>query len=136
MLAAVVLALPAGAAAKGGGSLKQGGQVNGVAAQQCAQERSDLGKRTFRKKYGAKHRNADLHQATPRTGRLGAARSQRRLPAGAGTDRALDFLDLYGEDATDSLESALSECVAEAVDELLHPGDYGDDEPEDEIDEE
>jgi hypothetical protein len=47
--AAALLALPAGAAAS------QGGQVNSLTAQQCNQERADIGKRAFRKRYGAKH---------------------------------------------------------------------------------
>jgi hypothetical protein len=135
MLAAILLALPAGAAAKGSGSIKQGGQVNGVAAQQCAQERSDLGKRAFRKKYGAKHAMRTCvkrHRAQVASVLPTASDACQQELAQTGP---LDFLDLYGEDATDSLESALSECVAEAVDELLHPEDYGDDEIEDESDE-
>jgi len=126
---ALLLALPAGAAAK------QGGSVNGLAAQQCAQERSDLGKRGFRKKYGARRtmRNC-VRRTRGKVGSLVGPASDRCQQELAQTG-PLGFLDLYGEDATDSLENALSECVAEAVDELLHPEDYGDDEIEDESDE-
>src|ERR1700754_4627397 len=49
MIAAILLALPAVAVAK------QGGPVTSVAAQQCAQERVDFGKKAFHKRYGAKH---------------------------------------------------------------------------------
>src|SRR5439155_23276360 len=49
MIAAALIALPAGAAAK-----QQGGQVEGLAAQQCAQEKADIGKKAFRKRYGVK----------------------------------------------------------------------------------
>ena len=47
--AAALLALPAGAAAS------QGGQVTSLTAQQCAQEKADIGKRAFHKRYGPRH---------------------------------------------------------------------------------
>jgi hypothetical protein len=49
ILAAAALALPGSAAAA------QGGQVSSLTAQQCVQERADMGKRAFRKRYGQKH---------------------------------------------------------------------------------
>jgi hypothetical protein len=125
MLAAVLLALPASATAAGGG------KVTGIAAQQCAQERSQLGKKAFRKKYGAKH-----------TMRTCAKRTRPQVAAAVGTasddcaaelagDGATDFIDLYGEDETDTLGNAMDECVAESVDEILHPEDYVDGEETD-----
>jgi hypothetical protein len=119
--AVALLALPAGAAAS------QGGQVNSLAAQQCAQEKADIGKRAFRKKYGAKHAM-----------RICAKRTRPQVAAAlavAGSDcqneldqnGAAEFIDDYGEDATDTVEAAMAECLAEDVDEILNPDDYVDD---------
>jgi hypothetical protein len=119
--AAALLALPAGAAAT------QGDQVSSLAAQQCAQEKADIGKKAFRKRYGAKH-----------TMRACAKRTKGQVAAALGTansdcqdelaqDGAADFIDYYGEDATDTLENAMAECVAEDADQILNPEDYVDD---------
>jgi hypothetical protein len=119
--AAALLALPAGAAAS------QGGQVNGLAAQQCNQEKSELGKRAFRKKYGAKR---TMHSCAKRT------RSQVATAldtAGSNCQAELselgadDFIDEYVDDPAD-LSGALEECEAEEVDQILNPDDYVDDE--------
>jgi hypothetical protein len=40
---------------------------------------------------------------------------------------AAEFIDDYGEDATDTVEAAMAECLAEDVDEILNPDDYVDD---------
>lgn len=37
------------------------------------------------------------------------------------------FIEDYGEDATDTLDNAMAECVAEDTDEILNPEDYVDD---------
>jgi hypothetical protein len=119
--AAALLALPAGAAAS------QGGQVNDLTAQQCSREKADLGKRAFRKRYGAKH-----------TMRSCAKRTKSEVSAALNTANAdcqaeltqnglADFIDEYGEDATDTLDDAMAECVAEDADEILNPEDYVDD---------
>ncbi len=119
--AAALLALPAGAAAS------QGGQVASLTAQQCNQERTDIGKKAFRKRYGAKHtmRNCAKKTRPQVAAALDTANSdcqdelaQSGLP---------EFVDDYGEDATDSLENAMAECIAEDVDETLNPEDYVDD---------
>jgi hypothetical protein len=113
--AAALLALPAGAAAS------QGGQVDSLTAQRCAQERAAIGKKAFRKRYGAKH-----------TMRSCAKRSKAQVAAALVTANAdcqdelaesglADFLDSYGEDATDALDKAMAECIAEDVDEILNP---------------
>jgi hypothetical protein len=123
--AAALLALPAGAAAS------QGGQVTSLAAQQCAQEKADIGKKAFRKRYGAKHtmRNCAKRTKGQVTAALGTANSdcQDELAENGLTD----FIDDYGEDATDTLDNAMAECIDEAVDEILNPDDYVDDEEED-----
>jgi L-lactate utilization protein LutB len=119
--AAALLALPAGAAAS------QAGQVNSLTAQQCAQEKADIGKKAFRKRYGAKH-----------TMRNCAKRTKAQVAAALNTATAecqdeyaesglAQFIDDYGEDATDTVENAMAECIAEAVDEILNPEDYVDD---------
>jgi hypothetical protein len=118
--AAALLALPAGAAAS------QGGQVNSVAAQQCNQERADIGKRAFRKRYGAKHTmRACVKRTRPEVSTaMGTANSdcQDELAENGATQ----FIDDYGEDATDTVENAMAECVAEDTDEILNPEDYVD----------
>ena len=40
---------------------------------------------------------------------------------------AADFIDSYGEDSTDTVEDAMTECIAEDADQILSPQDYGDD---------
>jgi hypothetical protein len=120
--AAALIALPAGAAAK------QGGQVESLAAQQCNQERADIGKRAFLKKYGPKHTmRACVKRTRPRvTAVMGTAAGdcQDEL-AESGT---AEFIDDYGDDATDSIDNAMDECIAEDVDLILNPDDYFDDE--------
>ena len=113
--------MPAGAAAK------QGGQVESLAAQQCNQERADLGKRAFHRKYGDKHSTRSCVKRTrPQvTAALGTAAGdcQDELDQSS----AAEFIDNYGEDATDSIQNAMDECVAEDVDQVLNPDDYVDD---------
>jgi hypothetical protein len=119
--AAALLALPAGAAAS------QGGQVNSLAAQQCAQERADIGKKAFRKRYGAKHtmRNCAKRTKPEVTAALNTAGSDCQAEL---TQSGLaEFIDDYGEDATDTLDNAMVECMAEATDQILNPDDYVDD---------
>jgi hypothetical protein len=126
ILVAALLALPASAAAG------QGGQVSRLAAQQCAQERATIGKKAFRRKYGAK-----------RTMRACAKRNRARVVAAistAGQDCQAElsdlgetnFIELYGDEATDPVDSAMEECVAEGVDDLLNPDDSSDDSEDDE----
>jgi hypothetical protein len=125
MIATVLLALPGGAAAK------QGGPVSSLAAQQCAQERTDIGKRAFRKRYGAKHtmrtclkRNRGKVASAVNT----AAQDCEQELAQVGAD---EFILDYAFDE-DTVENAMSECVADSVDELLNPDDYVDDGTDDE----
>jgi hypothetical protein len=119
--AVALIALPAGAAAK------QGGQVESLAAQQCNQERADIGKRAFHRKYGDKHSMRSCAKRTrPQvTAALGTAAGdcQDELDQSS----AAEFIDDYGDDATDSIDSAMNECVAEDVDLILNPDDYVDD---------
>jgi hypothetical protein len=119
--AAALLALPAGAAAS------QGGQVASLSAQQCNQERADVGKKAFRKRYGAKHTmRACVKRTRPQVvAAVGTASSdcQEELAQSGVTE----FIDDYGEDATDTLDNAMAECLAEDADEILNPEDYVDD---------
>jgi hypothetical protein len=120
-LVASALALPAGAAAG------QGGQVPSLAAQQCAQERATVGKKAFRKRYGQK-----------RTMRSCVRRNRARVAAVVGTAAEdcqaelsglgeTDFIDEYADLGLDSVDTAMNECIAEGVDQLLNPDDYVDD---------
>jgi hypothetical protein len=127
--AAALIALPANAAASGGG------QVTGLTAQQCIQERADLGRKAFIKRYGAKH-----------TMRACAKRARPQVLAAVATANSdcqdeltqigsADFIDEYGEDEMDSLDNAMVECIAEDVDQTLNPDDYVDDGSDDGTDE-
>ena len=86
-----------------------------------------MGKRAFRKRYGQK-----------RTMRACAKRHREQVASAVGTATqdcqaelsevgAADFIDEYGDELTDSVDYAMSECVAEDVDEILNPEDYVDD---------
>ena len=127
-ITAGLLLLPAGAAAG------QGGQVSSLAAQQCAQERATIGKKAFRKKYGAKRtmKSCVKHTRSQVVAALPSANSDCQAElAEIGTD---EFIFDYGEDETSSLADAMSECVAEDVDGILNP-DTGDDSIDDGTDE-
>jgi hypothetical protein len=119
--AAALLALPAGAAAS------QGGQVNSLTAQQCNQEKADIGKKAFRKRYGVKH----TMRACVKRNRPQVAAALDAASADCQDELAqngfAEFIDDYGEDATDTLDNAMAECVAEDADEILNPEDYVDD---------
>ena len=121
ILVAALLALPASVAAG------QGGQVSSLAAQQCAQERAAMGKKAFRKKYGAKHTMRGCARRT-RTQVVAAVQTadqgcQDELAAIGATY----FVDEYGDDPTDTVDYAMAECVAEGVDEILNPDDLSQD---------
>lgn len=121
IVAAALIALPASAAAT------PGGQVASLTAQQCSQERADIGKRAFRKRYGAKHAMRSC-----------VSRSRPQVVTAVGTANqdcqeelaeigAAEFIDEYGDDEdTDPVGDAMTACIAEDVDEILHPEDYGD----------
>jgi len=123
--AAALLALPAGAAAS------QGGQANSLAGQQCAQERAAIGKKAFRKRYGAKHamRACSKKAKGQAVAVLDTANSD--CQAELAEIGVADFIDEYGADATDTLENAMAECVAEDTAQILDPGDYGEDDGSD-----
>ena len=119
--AAALLALPAGAAAS------PGGQVTSLTAQQCAQERADIGRKAFHRRYGVKHAM-----------RACARRTRPQVAAGLGTAStdcqdelaeygAADFIGSYGEDVTDTVDNSMVECIAEDADQILNPQDYVDD---------
>jgi hypothetical protein len=120
LLVAGMLALPASAAAG------PGSQITRVAAQQCAQQRVDIGRRAFRKRYGVKHtmRNCIRRNRTRAASTLNSAtNSCEQELADNGPD---EFILDYAIDE-DTLEDAMSECIAESVDELLDPSDSSDD---------
>lgn len=124
ILVAGLLALPASAAAG------QGGQVASVAGQQCAKERSDVGKRVFRKRYGAKHtmRNC-IKRARPKVASAlstAAEECQEELAQNGPDEFILDYA--WDEE---TVENAMSECIADTVDEALNPDDTGDESDED-----
>ena len=123
-ITAGLLLIPAGAVAA------QGGPVNSLAGQQCAQERATMGKKAFRKKYGAKRtmKSCMKHTRPQVAAALPSANNDCQAElADIGTT---EFIDEYGEDETSSLDDAMTECVAEDVDVILNP-DEGDDSTDD-----
>jgi hypothetical protein len=124
MIAAVLLALPAVAEAK------QGGPVAGMAAEQCAQERADVGRKAFRKHYGAKH---TMRNCVKRT-RPRIAAAVTSATGGCQQELAQDGPDQFILDWAwdeDTVDNAMSECIDQAVDDLLATDDSGDDESDD-----
>jgi hypothetical protein len=121
--AAALIALPASASASQGDQ----GQVNGIASQQCAQERADIGKKAFRKKYGARHTmRTCIREARPQVSSAVTVANQDCTDELAEIG-PVDFIDEYGDDASTPLADAMAECVAEDADEILNPDDYVDD---------
>jgi hypothetical protein len=123
--AAALLALPAGAAAS------QGGQVNSVTAQQCAQEKADIGKKAFRKKYGAKHTMRSCGKRTRPQVAAALSTAGSDCQNELAQNGAAEFIDDYGDDATDTVDNAMAECIGEDADEILNPDDYVDDDGSD-----
>jgi hypothetical protein len=120
MLVAALLVLPTSAAAS------QVTQVDSLSAQHCAQERAAIGKKAFRKRYGAKR----TMRACVRHNRGFVVAAFRVANQDCQDELAMigptDFIDEYGEDPSDSVDNAMTECVAEEVDLILNP-DTGDD---------
>jgi len=125
-ISALLLVVPTGAAAAGGG------RVQNLATQQCKQERSGFGKRAFQKKYGRKHPMRTCIKRTRQRVASVVEPAAQQCRAELTQEDVNDFLDDY-LDEDGSVDEAMAECVAETVDELLNPGDYVDD---DEIDDE
>ena len=120
--AAALLALPAGAAAS------QGGQVNSLTAQQCSQEKAKIGKKAFRKKYGAKHTMRNCAKRTKPQVAVALDTAGSDCQAELAQSGLAEFIDDYGDDPTDTVDDAMPECIAEDVDQILNPDDYVDDE--------
>jgi len=90
-----------------------------------------MGKKAFRKKYGAKKTmKSCLKRTRPQVaGALPTASSD--CQAELAQFGEVEFIDTYGEDPTDSLDSAMQECISEDVDEILNPDDGTDDTTDD-----
>ena len=123
--AAVLLALPAIAAAG------QGGPVASLAAQQCAQERADLGKKAFHKRYGAEARDAQLHQADSGRGRGGRQLGDRETARQELAESGRPGSSSTTPGTSDTVDDAMSECMDLTLDDLLTPDGSGDDESDD-----
>jgi len=123
-ITAGLLLLPAGATAG------QGGPVNSLAAQQCTQERATMGKKAFRKKYGAKRAMKSCMKRTRPQVAAALPSANSDCQDELAEIGAVEFIDEYGEDETSSLDDAMTECVAEDVDVILNPDD-GDDSTDD-----
>jgi hypothetical protein len=128
-MVAALLVIPASAAAKGSGP------VQSLAAQQCASERATIGKKAFRKKYGAKHTMKTCVKRTRSQVAAALPSASNDCQAELAEIGADEFIFEYGDDETSSLADAMNECVAEDVDEILNP-DTGDDSIDDGTDDE
>lgn len=124
VVAAALLAAPAGAAAT------QPGQVNGLTAQQCAQERAAIGKKAFHKKYGAKHTTRSCLRRTRAQVLAALPIANQDCQDELAQVGETAFIEEYGDDPSDSVENSIEECVAEDVDSILNP-DEGDDTTDD-----
>ena len=125
-IAALLLALPVVAVAK------QSGPVATVAAQQCAQERVDLGKKAFHKRYGEKHtmRNC-IRRTRPKVAAAVISATENCQQELAQSGPAQFILDYAWDE--DTVEDAMSECMDLTLDDLLAPDDSGDDESDDDF---
>jgi hypothetical protein len=119
--AVALLALPAGSAAS------PGGQVPSLTAQQCSQERAAIGKKAFRKRFGARHSMRSCARRTKPQVAAALNTANSDCQEELAQNGVAQFIDDYGEDATDTVDDAMAECVAEDADQILNPGDYVDD---------
>jgi hypothetical protein len=125
ILVAALLAFPASAAAG------QGGQVSALTAQQCSQERGKIGKRAFRKRHGAKHTmRSCIRRTRPKVASALSAASQECQQELAETGPEQFILDYAWDE--DTVENAMSECLADTVDQILNPGDWSEETEDDE----
>jgi hypothetical protein len=113
-----------------GAAARHTSQVDGLSAQQCAQERSAIGKRAFRKKYGEKHTMRTCVRKNRAAVQSAVNAANNDCQAELAQVGQVAFIDEYGEDETDSVDNSMAECVAEDVDETLNP-DTGDDSGDD-----
>jgi hypothetical protein len=123
-VACAVLALPAVASAKG-----SAGGVDKLAAKACAQERKDLGRTAFAKKYGADN---PMRACVRRT--RGRARAALRSASEACQQELAelgpaDFADEWASDDTGA--DALAECIAFTAEGALAPDVSGDETEDD-----
>jgi hypothetical protein len=116
-----LLAVPTGASAKA-----RSGQVDSLAAQTCSQERQDIGRRAFAKKYGSRH----SMQTCIRRNRTRVQNAVNTATADCQADLnsmgIAGFIDEYGDDASTALTDAMDECLADDVDSILNPDDEDD----------
>jgi hypothetical protein len=112
-------------------SAGQGGAASSVAAQQCAQERSVAGKRSFRKRYGAKHTMRTCIKRNRGKAATAVNAATTDCQAELAQDGAEQFILDWAWDE-ETVDDAMSECVADGIDTILNPDESGDDETEDE----
>ncbi len=126
ILVAALIAQPAAATAKQGG-----GEVTKLAAQRCKQERQELGRTGFRKRYGARNQMRNCIKRTRSRARAASQTAATACEAELAQIGSARFIEEYGSDETGF--DAMEECIAEGIDELL---DHGDHEEEDDGSEE
>jgi transposase len=105
--------------------------VDKAAAATCAKERKAIGRKAFTKKYGERR---SMQKCIHRTrGRVWAAQRQAEQECAEELAEVgfADFAEDYGSDETGS--DAMANCIADATDFILDPGDDSGDEDEEEL---
>jgi hypothetical protein len=117
ILLAALLALPAGAAAK-----RSAGPVGKLAAQQCKQERQQLGRKAFRKRYGARNQMRNCIKRNRSRVQTAARSATSECEAKLAELGVAGFIEEFGSD--DTGDDAMAECILEWTDRILNPEAY------------
>ena len=118
-----LLVLPGAATAKPTAAPSAASLVNALAADACATEKAEIGKRAFRKRYGAKK---------PMRACVKRAKPDARKAVGEATDECLWELEEYGSEAFYSEWETFSACVEDYAAWIMDGGGFEEEEDEDE----
>lgn len=114
LAATVLLAMPASAAAKAGGK-----SVDRLAAHACAQERQQIGKAAFRKKYGERATTRACVRRTRNRVKAALRDASDQCLAELAESGAAEFAEEYGTDESGS--DPFAECIDETAELILEP---------------
>ena len=129
LAAILLLALPSSAAAKAGGK-----PVDRLAAQACANERQEIGKAAFRKKYGERATMRACVRRTRNRARAALRDASDQCLAELAEIGAEEFAEEYGTDETGS--DAFEQCVDGTAELILEPEDEDSGEDEEAVEDE
>ncbi len=122
-----LLVLPGAATAQPTAAASAANLVNALAADACAAEKAEIGKRAFRKRYGAKK---------PMRACVKRAKPDARNAVGEATDECLTELEEYGSEEFYAEWETFSACVEDYAAWIMDGGGFEEEEEEDEGDEE